>query len=55
LLSVVEVARGCIIEIGRELIEAKKGVPHGRWLPWLEDEFGWSDRTARNYTNPPNH
>jgi hypothetical protein len=22
---------------------------HGNWLPWLEREFGWTDRTARNF------
>jgi hypothetical protein len=40
-----------IIEIGRRLVEAKKIVGHGAWLPWLEREFGWSDRTARNFIN----
>jgi hypothetical protein len=24
-------------------------LPHGRWLPWLKDEFGWQDQTARNF------
>jgi hypothetical protein len=38
-----------IIEIGRRLIECRKLVGHGAWLPWLEREFGWSDRTARNF------
>jgi hypothetical protein len=23
--------------------------PLGQWLPWLEDEFGWAERTARRY------
>jgi hypothetical protein len=22
---------------------------HGDWLPWLEAEFGWTDRTARRF------
>lgn len=47
--SLVSVARGCIVEIGRELIEAKRDIPHGQWLPWLETEFGWALRTAQNY------
>lgn len=47
--DLVGVARSCIIEIGRELIEAKKQVAHGEWLPWLDTEFGWKERTAENY------
>lgn len=47
--DLVNVARGCIIEIGRELIEAKTMIGHGGWLPWLDREFGWSDETARKY------
>lgn len=43
-----DVQRG-IIEIGRELIEAKKEVPHGQWGTWLANEFEWTDRTARNF------
>jgi hypothetical protein len=38
-----------IIEIGSRLIEAKKIAPHGAWLPWLDHEFGWTERTARRY------
>jgi hypothetical protein len=38
-------------EIGRELIAAKAKVAHGKWLPWLDAEFGWSDSTAQNYMN----
>jgi hypothetical protein len=22
---------------------------HGQWLPWLNREFQWSERTARNF------
>lgn len=43
-----DVQRG-IIEIGRELNEAKKEVPHGQWGAWLAREFEWTDRTARNF------
>jgi len=38
-----------IIEIGRRLIDAKKIAGHGGWLPWLDREFGWEERTARNF------
>jgi hypothetical protein len=38
-----------IIEIGRRLTEAKKILGWGNWLPWLEREFGWSERTAQNF------
>lgn len=47
--DLVGVARTCIIEIGRELIAAKAQVGHGEWLPWVEAEFGWTDRTAQKY------
>jgi hypothetical protein len=42
-------ARGCIIEIGRELLAAKDEIPHGEWLQWLEREFAWSNKTAEKY------
>lgn len=38
-----------LIEIGRRLIDAKAIAGHGNWLPWLEREFGWAERTARNF------
>lgn len=37
------------IAIGLELIEAKEITGHGNWEAWLEQEFEWSDRTARRY------
>jgi hypothetical protein len=40
---------GDAIAIGALLIEAKAQLPHGRWLPWLLQEFGYSPRTAQNY------
>jgi hypothetical protein len=43
--------RGCIIEIGVELIAASEEVPHGEWERWLKEEFDWSDRTARRYVS----
>jgi hypothetical protein len=38
-----------VIEIGRLLAECKERCGHGNWLPWLEREFGWTDRTALNF------
>lgn len=43
-----DVQRG-IIEIGNELIAAKKQVGHGNWSAWIDKEFSWSDRTARRF------
>ena len=40
---------GDVVEIGRRLTECKEIVGHGRWLGWLNAEFGWSDRTALNF------
>jgi hypothetical protein len=38
-----------IFAIGRELISAKAALPHGRFGPWREAEFGWSERSAQRY------
>jgi hypothetical protein len=46
-MRLVGVARTCIIEVGRELTAAKAEVVHGEWLPWLDQQLGWSERTAR--------
>jgi hypothetical protein len=40
-----------VIEIGRRLKDCKRIVGHGNWLPWLEREFGWTDKTAENFIN----
>lgn len=40
-----DVQRG-IIQIGFELIAAKKQVGHGSWSDWLQKEFAWTRRTA---------
>jgi hypothetical protein len=47
--TLVTVARGCIIEIGRELIAASDDVPHGEWGDWLRVEFDWTIKTAQKY------
>lgn len=38
-----------ILKAGQYLIEAKKAVGHGNWLPWLESHTGVSPRMAQNY------
>jgi N6-adenosine-specific RNA methylase IME4 len=38
-----------VIEIGRLLSECKARLAHGHWLPWLEREFGWTDKTAERF------
>jgi hypothetical protein len=40
---------GDVIEIGRRLAECKRICGHGNWLPWLDREFKWDERTARNF------
>jgi hypothetical protein len=42
-------ARRSVFEIGKHLVEARDKCPHGKWLPWLQDEFGWSHTTADKY------
>jgi len=38
-----------VIEIGRRLTECKRIAGHGNWLPWLEREFRWTDKTAERF------
>jgi len=40
-----------IIDIGAKLIEVKAKLGHGNFGKWLSAEFGWTDRTARNFMN----
>lgn len=37
------------IKIGQELLAVKETLEHGQFLPWLQAEFGWSQRTAYNF------
>jgi len=37
------------ITAGLGLIDAKAKLTHGEWLPWLEQNCGFSERTAHNY------
>lgn len=34
---------------GELLIEAKRALPHGGWLPWLKEHCTFSPRTAQTY------
>ncbi len=38
-----------IIEVGKELIECKKVIPHGEWGNWLKENFGMTHRTADRF------
>ena len=38
-----------ILTIGRCLTEAKQAIPHGEWLPWLNERVEFSERTARRF------
>ena len=35
------------LKIGERLCEAKELLGHGEFLPWIKDEFGWTDRTSQ--------
>jgi Protein of unknown function (DUF3102) len=37
------------LEAGRLLLEAKTGLPHGAWLPWLREHCTMPERTAQLY------
>lgn len=42
-------AGSAILEIGKRLAEAKEQLSHGEWLPWLEKEVEFSERSAQQY------
>ena len=41
-----DILRGSVLEVGRELIEAKKLLAHGEFGRWIEREVGMSRRWA---------
>jgi len=43
-----------IIEIGKRLIEAKEMLPHGEWLPWLQEKVEFTERTAQRFMKAAN-
>lgn len=59
ILSLKTKAGEAIIGIGKRLIAVKEKLPHGEWLPWLEEKVEFSERSAQNlmrlareWTNP---
>jgi hypothetical protein len=38
-----------LIAVGKDLLAVKEAMPHGRFGPWVRAEFGWGERTARNF------
>ena len=38
-----------IVEIGRDLTEVKAKLKHGQFLEWIDKEFAWKERSARNF------
>ena len=44
-----------MIEIGEQLIEVKQYFPHGKFEEWLNEEFGLSIRSARNFMISAKH
>jgi hypothetical protein len=38
-----------IIEIGRDLIAVKARLGHGNFLPWIDSEFGMTDKSAERF------
>jgi Protein of unknown function (DUF3102) len=43
------IASESIVAIGAELVKVKAAIGHGHYLPWLEAEFGWGERTAQRF------
>jgi hypothetical protein len=44
-----------IIEVGKDLLAVREAIPHGQFGPWLAAEFGWTERTARNFMAVAEH
>lgn len=38
-----------VVLIGQALTEVKAKLPHGKWIPWLKSEFGWSASSAKAF------
>lgn len=38
-----------VVDIGFGLSEVKEELGRGHWLPWLDAEFGWTDRQAERF------
>jgi hypothetical protein len=44
-----------LIRCGELLIEAKKAVPHGEWLPWIRANLSFCPRQAQKYMRLAEH
>jgi hypothetical protein len=44
-----------VIKIGKLLKDARKRLPHGAWLPWLDSKIGMSPDTAERFINVHEH
>lgn len=40
-----------MVAVGQDLIAVQDLLPHGQFLPWIEQEFGWERTTAYNLIN----
>lgn len=49
ILELKNTAGGAILAIGQRLTEAKNMLPHGEWLPWLNERVEFSERAAQNF------
>lgn len=49
ILTLKQTAGDAIIDIGQRLIEAKEMLPHGEWMPWLNERVEFSERAARRF------
>lgn len=49
ILTLKVTAGDAILGIGQRLIEAKALLPHGEWLPWLNERVEFSERAARRF------
>jgi hypothetical protein len=38
-----------LIAVGNNLLAVREALPYGQFGPWLRAEFGWTERTARNF------
>jgi DNA-directed RNA polymerase subunit M/transcription elongation factor TFIIS len=38
-----------IYKVGEHLLEVKDMLPHGEFLPWIKEEFGWKRTTAHRF------
>ena len=46
-----KVLKASVILVGRELTSIKGKLEHGEFGAWLDEEFGWTPRTAQNMMN----